>query len=561
MRSEYRGILAIALSAAVFILWYTVFAPPKPPAQPPQQASAASETQPAQPEEKAKEEAKPETAKKADTANDPQADFPLKISLIETDLATIEFTTDDASPVSWKLKNFQTQDKKQTVPVDLAYSAENIRPMMDLKFLDANFGFPERARYRLVEATKDGIVYRWESPDIEIIKTIKIYNDSYLADVSVELINHSDRMLQARPLLSVTGEYLPTKKEGFFSFLKQPPVTDKSPVYYLNGKTEREKNIGKIGAQEKTGTLYWSGLEDRYFITAVIPREASSQLSAEIGAEDLKDVPGGKVLYSGAALAQMSVAPGERSTHRFSVYAGPKEINQLKAVGVHLEDSIDYGWFSVIAVPILYLLKFFYGVVRNYGIAIILLTIFIKLLLHPINVKSLKSMKQMQQLQPRLKELQQKYKGDKEKINLETMQLFRSHKVNPMGGCLPMLAQFPIYIALYKVLWSSIELYRAPFFWFYRDLSAPDPYMITPILLGIGMVLQQKLTPSTSADPAQQKMMMFMPIMFSVFMLFLPVGLVIYILVNTAMSVAQQWMYNNDIKFKDLIRGKLPARA
>jgi YidC/Oxa1 family membrane protein insertase len=139
---------------------------------------------------------------------------------------------------------------------------------------------------------------------------------------------------------------------------------------------------------------------------------------------------------------------------------------------------------------------------------------------------------------------------------METMQLFRSHKVNPMGGCLPMLLQFPIYIALYKVLWGSIELYRAPFFWFYKDLSAPDPYLITPILLGIGMVFQQKLMPSTSADPAQQKMMMFMPIMFSVFMLFLPVGLVIYILVNTAMSVTQQMMYNKNIRLRDLMRGR-----
>ncbi|MFA5812515.1 MAG: membrane protein insertase YidC, partial [bacterium] len=142
----------------------------------------------------------------------------------------------------------------------------------------------------------------------------------------------------------------------------------------------------------------------------------------------------------------------------------------------------------------------------------------------------------------------------------ETMQLFRAHKVNPMGGCLPMVLQLPIYIALYKVLWSSIELYHAPFFWFYRDLSAPDPYLITPILLGVFMVAQQLLTPSASADPAQKRMMMLMPIMFTGFMLFLPVGLVIYILVNTGMSVTQQWMYNKGIGFMDLIRGRLGAK-
>ena len=557
MKSEYRGILAIVLSVAVFVLWYTVISPPKPA---PKIEQAASQPQQAQEQEQAKIEEKKAEPKPRD-ASDPQASFPVKTAQIETDLATIEFTTEGAAPVAWTLKKYLTQDKKETIPVDLVYAAQDARPAMDLKFLGANFAFPDRPRYRQIESGADELKYRWESPDVEIIKTVKISKESYVSDVTVEVINHSDRALTERPLLTWSGANIPQKKAGFFGFLKQPPATNKTPLYYINGKTKREGNVEKISTEEKTGSLYWAGLEDRYFLTAIIPREMSSQISAEMGVDDLKDIQGGKLLYSGAALAQTSIAPNDKAIHKFSVYAGPKEIGQLKAVGVHLEDAIDYGWFTVIAVPILYVLKFFHEIVKNYGIAIILLTIFIKLLLHPINVKSLKSMKQMQQLQPKLKELQQKFKGDKEKLNVETMQLFRSHKVNPMGGCLPMLVQFPIYIALYKVLWSSIELYRAPFFWFYKDLSAPDPYMITPILLGIGMVLQQKMTPTTSADPTQQKMMMFMPIMFSVFMLFLPVGLVIYILVNTVMSVTQQWMYNNNIRFRDLIKGKLPAKA
>ena len=167
-------------------------------------------------------------------------------------------------------------------------------------------------------------------------------------------------------------------------------------------------------------------------------------------------------------------------------------------------------------------------------------------------------MKAMQQLQPRLKKLQEKYKDDKARLNQETMQLFKTHGANPAGGCLPMLLQFPVYIALYRVLWNSIELYHAPFFWFYKDLAAPDPYYITPVLLGLFMVLQQKLMPSASADPAQKKMMMLMPVMFAGFMLFLPMGLVLYILVNTVTSVAQQYLYNNDIRLRDAIRGKFP---
>jgi YidC/Oxa1 family membrane protein insertase len=204
-------------------------------------------------------------------------------------------------------------------------------------------------------------------------------------------------------------------------------------------------------------------------------------------------------------------------------------------------------------------MRFCHKLIHNWGIAIIILTVFVKLLLNPLTRHSMKSMKAMQMLQPRLKELKERYKNDKERLNMETMHLFRAHKVNPMGGCLPMLLQLPIYIALYKVLWNSIELYRAPFFWFYRDLSAPDPFFIMPIILGVAMWLQQKLTPSATADPAQAKAMQIMPIMFTAFMLFLPAGLVLYILINTVMGVLQQWMMNKDIRLRDLVFKKAAA--
>ncbi len=164
-------------------------------------------------------------------------------------------------------------------------------------------------------------------------------------------------------------------------------------------------------------------------------------------------------------------------------------------------------------------------------------------------------MKAMQKLQPKLKELREKFKDNRERLNMETMNLFKTHKVNPMGGCLPMLLQMPIYFALYKVLFTATELYHAPFFGPYQDLSAPDPYFVLPILLGIMMVLQQKLTP-TAGDPSQAKMMMIMPIMFSGFMLFLPVGLVVYIFVNTVMTVVQQYFHHRDINLFDLIKAK-----
>lgn len=565
MKTEHRGLVAIVLSAAIFILWYTVIAPPpketvetKPVAQ---GAVEESETPKETQEPKATRKTAEEVVVKS--KDDPQAGLPLKTTILKTDFLTAEFSTAGGVPEKWVLKNYITEKKKddegkkEAVDVDLVSHAPGEPPAMNLVFMDTNFVIPQEPRYALAAHTDNSLIYRWESKEVRVDKKINISPDNYLADVTIEITNKTNRVLTERPMLSWSGVSIPQKSSGFFGFLKQPPANNKSPVYYLNGKVEREKNVNKMPTEEMfSGALYWAGLEDRYFLTAIIPRDQSSQTTAEIGAKDIRGDKGGRIVYAGAALAKTSISPGEKVIHKYSVYAGPKEINQLKAVGVRLEESIDYGWFTVIAIPILYALKFFHKIVRNYGVAIILLTIFIKLLLHPINKKSMKSMKAMQKLQPKLKELQKKFKGDRNRLNAETMQLFKAHKVNPMGGCLPMLLQFPIYIALYKVLWSSIELYHAPFFWFYKDLSAPDPYLITPILLGIGMMLQQKIMPSASADPTQKKMMMMMPIMFSVFMLFLPVGLVIYILINTVMSVTQQWMYNHDIKFRDLIRGR-----
>ncbi len=254
----------------------------------------------------------------------------------------------------------------------------------------------------------------------------------------------------------------------------------------------------------------------------------------------------------------MVIPAGGGVTQSFKIYGGPKEIGALKKVG--LGRAINYGFFSVVAVPILYMLKFFYMIVRNYGVAIILLTIFIKMLLHPITKSSMQSMRKMQLLQPQIKALREKYKGDSQRINVEMMQLFKTNKVNPMGGCLPMVLQIPIYFALYKVLWNSIELYQAPFIWFYHDLSAPDPYFVTPILLGVSFFLQQKLTPNPAADPAQRKLMMFMPVMFSAFLFFLPSGLVIYILINTLFTVLQQWLMNRGLGFRDLLRGQIQPK-
>jgi YidC/Oxa1 family membrane protein insertase len=251
-----------------------------------------------------------------------------------------------------------------------------------------------------------------------------------------------------------------------------------------------------------------------------------------------------KVLAYQLIYPLIPLAPGQEKAYSFSLYLGPKDIEILKKQGVRLERTIDFGWFDIIAKPLLLSLKFFYRFLGNYGLAIILLTIIIKIIFWPLTHKSFQSMKEMQKIQPEIAKLKEKYKNNKEEFARQQMGLYKKYKVNPLGGCLPMLLQIPVFIALYRSLMDSIELRHANFisFWI-NDLSAKDPTYVAPIIMGLSMLLQQKMTPS-AADPAQAKMMMFMPLIFTVMFLNFPSGLVIYWLVNNVLSIAQQLYIN-----------------
>jgi YidC/Oxa1 family membrane protein insertase len=223
---------------------------------------------------------------------------------------------------------------------------------------------------------------------------------------------------------------------------------------------------------------------------------------------------------------------------------GPKDYDIMKALNVGLENAIDFGsWIKWLAIPLLFVLKFIFQYVHNYGIAIIILTILIKIIFWPLGNKSYKSMKEMQKLQPKMQELRQKYKDDKPRLSQETMALYKTHKVNPLGGCLPILIQIPVFFGLYKVLLYAIELRHSPFYFWIQDLSAKDPYYITPIIMGATMLVQQKMTP-TMGDPMQAKIMLIMPVVFTFLFLNFPSGLVIYWLFNNIISIGQQ-MYIN----------------
>ena len=279
------------------------------------------------------------------------------------------------------------------------------------------------------------------------------------------------------------------------------------------------------------GALKWAGIDFKYHLFSMnFPTAVQSTIrTSEINPNTNR--------------AQMFIELGNQlDAIDFDLMYIKKNYDQLDARGNALQMSVDYGFFSLISIPILRSLQFFYKYVGNYGIAIILLTILVRLITFPLQYKSIKSMKKMQVIQPELAKLKEKYKDNPQKMQQESMALFKRTGANPISGCFPMLLQMPIFFAFYSVLRESIELVNAPFFGWIQDLSSKDPYYVIPVLMALAMFMQQKLTPSPSTDPTQKKVMMFMPVIFGVFMLNLPSGLTLYILVSTLFGIGQQLM-------------------
>ena len=256
-------------------------------------------------------------------------------------------------------------------------------------------------------------------------------------------------------------------------------------------------------------------------------------------------LPGQKVLL--ASVLHKPLERGSPFKISYRGYIGPKDYSLLKNVHEEFVQMIDFGMFSFLAHPFLRLMKWFYSIFKNWGLAIIFLTLLVRLAVLPFNITSYKSMKKMQKLQGPISELRERYKGDSQKLNQEMMALWKREKVNPVSGCLPMLLQFPVFIALYQVLGNSIELYKSPFALWITDLSLKDPFYVLPVAMGVTMFIQQKISPSApTADPTQKKIFMFLPLIFTLFMVALPSGLTLYIFVSTLFGIFQQLFFTRE---------------
>jgi len=382
----------------------------------------------------------------------------------------------------------------------------------------------ERKSLELVATTPAGIVVK---------KVFTFSGTGYDIDLDHSIFNNTASHLEGNVHLFLRNKSLKPKDDaGRYEVFG--PVTKTETDIVFDSIADIVKNPKPYNAP-----LRWSGFGDKYFLNAVIATNGS------IASLSMKDQTG--LLEQRFVSPKVSINPQQNATVSFKVYFGPKDLDILKSQGNQLEQAIDLGWFSAIAKPMLHSLKLFYRYLHNYGLAIIVITVILKILFFPLTHKSYKSMKEMQKLQPKMQELKEKYKDDRDAMNRSVMELYKTHKVNPLGGCLPMLVQIPVFFGLYKALMFSIELRHAPFYLWLQDLSAKDPYYVTPLIMGATMFIQQKMTP-TNMDPVQAKMMLALPVVFTFMFLNFPSGLVLYWLVNNILTIAQQAYINKSLK-------------
>jgi YidC/Oxa1 family membrane protein insertase len=401
--------------------------------------------------------------------------------------------------------------------------------------------------FKLVQSGSDGsgnpfIVLAGERNGVKLEKTFILSAGSYVVDVGHRVTQSNTN---AAPLVLYTEIVRDASQEqkigpfdGAFSastFTGPASYTEKEKFNKLEF-TAIDKNKITIPAQVPAGDPAWIAMVQHYFASAWIP-----------GDKTARDIYAGKIdnnLYRiGMQIPLGIVAPGTTIVEKAKLFVGPQEERVLETIAPGFELLKDYGYLTILAKPIFWLLDNIHSYVGNWGWSIILLTILIKLVFFPLSAASYKSMARMKEVQPRLLVMREQYKGDPQKLNQAMMEMYRKEKINPLGGCLPVVIQIPVFIALYWVLLSSVEMRNAPWIGWIHDLSVPDPYYILPIIMAASMFVQTKLNP-TPPDPIQAKVMMYMPLLFSVMFFFFPAGLVLYWVVNNLLSIAQQWQIN-----------------
>ncbi len=527
---EKRAFLAVILSIAVFYAFSLFMGPDNKPAGPVTNQKAATPALQA-----------PATPPPAlpPTPSVPAITGPQKDATVDTPLFTAVFSSRGGSLKSLTLKNYH--DKNSAAAPLVVLGTDSDPSISNFSTRAAGFALADSAGFtadrellKIDAAGKGQLAFSHVSPHGYTVQKVYSFTaDSYGITLETRLFNNT-----AAPLVGTFQQVL--------TFPVEPKTKDSryesfGPYLFADNalQVDKAKDVASATKKYEKG-VQWAAFADKYFMSAILAEKGS------IASVELKKNAAG-FLESVVSSPQLTVNPGAAAVVQHRLFVGPKDIDILKAQGNALEQALDLGWFTAIAKPMLYTLKYFYGLVGNYGLAIIIITIILKLIFFPLTHKSYKSMKDMQKIQPEMNKIREKYKNDRDAMNKAVMELYRDHKVNPLGGCLPMVVQIPVFFALYKALMFSIELRHAPFFLWITDLSDKDPYYVTPIIMGATMFIQQKMTPS-QMDPMQQKIMLMLPVVFTFMFLSFPSGLVLYWLINNVLTIGQQMYINKLVK-------------
>lgn len=540
---DKRTIIAVGLIIAVIGLYNIVIIPrfAPPPAPPPATGSGTAGTEAAAPGGGALPSPPAVQEIPAEVAPPPPTSVPEQVVRVERPLFDAEFSNVGGGLRSWLLKQYlypRGAKDEAGAPIE-DEPIEFVRPggaaiPLALTFLDpatqASFAQP-----LAVTETPEGFELQGtDGHGLSLTRAHRFLEDGYTVEITVRLENHGEVPRSAAWEIAFGP--------GIDRHLPESDRREEGAVALVGGDLDKVK-AKKVGQRQDLGPVDWVALGSRYFIAAMLPEDPSLAAFVRRTTEAGETVG----LRSDAA----SLAPRQSATYRLRVYLGPKQRDLLGAVGRGLERGVDYGWFSFLAIPFLGVLQFAHRFLHSYGLAILALTLLVKVALFPISYKMFSSMRKMQDLQPKLQAMKTKFKGDNQALQRATMELYREHKVNPMAGCLPMFVQIPVFFALYRVLYNAIEL-RGAGFLYIPDLSLKDPLYITPILMGATMLIQQRMTP-TAADPTQAKMMMFLPVIFTAMFINFSSGLVLYFLYSNLFSIAEQKL------FRKLVAGKKGA--
>lgn len=463
---------------------------------------------------------------------------------VETDLYRLKMSNREAVVRSWVLKKYKDSHGKPLEFIDEKKSGLFGYPLsiridkeedLTKSLRDALYATDAPTRLELTSGNTHQVTFEYANQNLRVSKQVRFTNGSYVVGVDSKV------WLNSKP----TDHYIGWSS-GFGDASVDPNLAVHRAIYQTTeGKITRLKDSDVGQEQELSGSFDFVGLEDLYFASLFLPEQGKAIRRIQLSHNE-HDVGEGKK----EKLLRAAGFSDSQENKEVRLFVGPKDTEVLRRTGAKLTGVIDYGWFGVVCEPLFLALKWIHSYVRNYGVAIVVLTLLINLALFPLKYKSIVSAQKMQKLQPQMKAIQEKFKRLKptdpkrQQMNAEVMALYKEHGVNPLGGCLPLLLQMPFFIAFYNVLSVAIELRHAPFFLWIKDLSAADHTYILPILMTVTMVIMQKMTPTPTADPVQAKIMLAMPVFFGFMLAFTSSGLVLYWLTSNTAGILQQYFMN-----------------